>query len=112
VIKRIDAGWERWATWVSRHVDQSAIGYPSRTVEARLMSEAGVSCGPPCSICPDVMMPSSVSRFDHVFQVLPKRWKILVLVKYMTNNKKITKKQYLELDRLHYWTDGRLRSIT
>lgn len=111
MLKHIDAGWEDWADWISRHIERSAIGYPSQTVESRMMEAAGADRCKPGSISPEVMMPPRVSKYDRVYNAMNGQWQHLIHLRYTERKRKLSRGQYRELERLHYWTDGQLLAV-
>lgn len=76
---------EDWARWIITHIDNSAIGYGKRTVEARMMSDGVVvqQCNVMGAICPDVMMRPDIARVDRIIPQLPLLLYQLALCKYL-----------------------------
>ena len=105
--KDIDKRCERWADWWAGHIDQSAIGYPSKTVEARMMTDAGAGGVKAGCVCPEVMMPPSISATDRIINTMPKRWQTIIIARYVSRER-VSKSQYVELDRIHHYMMGRL----
>jgi len=57
--------WD-WAEWTAQHVEDA--GYPSMTVEARLMEGGAESRPPPGPRVPNVFMRPPVARVDRVLR--------------------------------------------
>jgi len=86
-----------WAQWNAGHIDQSAIGYPSETVECRMMAgEIGSSLPAHC-ICPDVMSGPRIKTVGWVVSVLPSSARLAVRWKYEIGGLKT------EGERMHGW---------
>jgi hypothetical protein len=91
-----------WSEWLDRHIESSAIGYPSSTAEARA-GEGGGS-GKACSRCPDVMMPGHVAIVDRAVRIMPDELSVVLIRKYRQNDKVSRRK----LDEALTWLAGRL----
>lgn len=67
-----------WADWIVR-VQSSQLGYPSQTVEAKMMVYAGrVDSRPAGSIVPDMDMPRHVVAIDRVIRHMPSQMKSIL----------------------------------
>jgi len=106
VLKEADYRWEVWADWWASHIDQSAIGYPALAVEAR-MSEHPGDKPPAHSISPEVMMPPRVAEIDRLYRCMQADWLPIIRRRYM-ERVLLKRREYVELDRIHHWTAGRL----
>jgi len=72
-----------WAQWIVQHIESSAIGYPSKTVEARMMKEGGTGKAPAKCIVPDVMMPHYVAVIDRAVRSMPAELYAIIELKYL-----------------------------
>ena len=75
LIKWVNTWCEEWGTWMAGHLEQSAIGYPRETIEARAGQQADRM--PSHAICPEVMMPPRVSALDRIVSTQPREWGLL-----------------------------------
>lgn len=86
LIDRTTDRVERWAEWWIRHMEgDSALGYSTNTVEAKIMngtvgSDPGYS--DPTRV-PDVMMPPGVSQVDRAIKDLPRHHRLSLVCRYL-----------------------------
>ncbi len=66
-----------WGEWCLSHLEQSSIGYPSRTQET-----ANIRSGWVGAICPDVMKPPRVASVDAIIRRMPDYVRIAIYCKY------------------------------
>lgn len=55
-------------------------------------------------------MPPSVSKTDRVIDTMPNKWRVLIYTKYI-HRRPLSKRQYVEMDRVHYYIMGRIEAI-
>lgn len=72
-----------WAEWTVTHVECSAIGYPSRTGEARLAEDGGQGGAVARCVVPDVVMPHHVAVVDRAVKVMPQKLRETLEQKYL-----------------------------
>ena len=71
-LQRVHDALVWWAEWHHTHIEMSAIGYPSMTLERRMMDGRLCSGGAvACSIAPEVLMPRSIARVDRAVREMP-----------------------------------------
>jgi len=96
MIRWVNTWCEEYATWVDRHMTNSAIGYPSQTAE-----QAQIGSGNASSICPEVMMTGRVAQLDRILNAQHQKWRRLFDRHYIERRPKKHGGYYVDLDRLH-----------
>ena len=107
-VKYIEQALEDWASWTAGHVEQSAIGYPSSTVEGRAKDGLVRSGQPAGSICPDVMMPPRIARIDRLLGHAPKKIRAIAQQHYVERDRRAGTWYWHRVDSLHVWVHGML----
>lgn len=107
-VKHIEAVLEDWAAWTAGHVEASAIGYPSSTVEGRAKDGLVRSGQPAGSIVPDVMMPPRIARIDRLLGHAPKKIRDIAQQHYVERNRMAGRWYWHRVDTLHVWVHGML----
>lgn len=115
MIGWVDDRLHEWARWAVRM--QSNLGYPTRSVEGRLMEEGAAAAskgsGPP----PMVECPPHIDNVERAVAGMPEHLRVTVKAKYMelgTDKQKakalrLTERTYRgRIDQAHHWIAGAL----
>lgn len=72
--------------------------------------QVAAGCGrpPAASISPEVMMSPAVASLDRVYRDMSWKWQAIIHTRYIDRNRMLNRREYCELDRIHYYTLGRL----
>jgi len=93
-----------WGNWYIRNIQDA--GYPSETVEARLMTGGADSRPPPGPRVPHVMMPAPVAVVDRALRIMPSDY-VTVMYGYYVDGNKVSR---LKLTETLIWLDGHLKA--
>jgi hypothetical protein len=106
MIKEIDEMLEDWGFWTAGHVYESAIGYPSSTVEGRAIDGLVASGMPAHSICPEVGMPPRIARIDRLLRLAPRKILATAEQHYVQRDRRTGTWYWTRVELLHMWMHG------
>ena len=105
-LKHVHDALTWWAEWTLRHLESSAIGFPSETAESRLRETGVRHAAPAHSISPEVMMPRGVATVDRAIRDMPAHLAQVVRERYVCGREVAHRK----LDQALHWIAGRMAS--
>lgn len=115
MIDRVDKMLWRWAASV--HTTVNGLGYPSATIEYRIMREGEVIRTPPQSSVPSFRIDHELMELNRAVESMRERWRNVIKTRYLCGMGEKDGAAFLgmsvgtfrrDLDLGHAWLAGRL----